>query len=95
MYLTHFGRVTETEHLARALVDSIRRLEEIALRHEGSDDRTAAIEHEMLDWLVSGCRAHGVTLDDERLTALLMPDVELNTQGVEYWLDHGRDRSTA
>ena len=44
----------------------------------------------MMGWLVNRARAHGVTLDDAELDALLRPDVVLNTQGIEFWLDHGR-----
>lgn len=88
MYLTHFGRVGDTRRLAADMIAGVHKIEEIALRHRDSPQRTAAIEREMLDWLVAGCRAHGVTIGDDRLTALLQPDVELNTQGVEYWLDH-------
>jgi glyoxylase-like metal-dependent hydrolase (beta-lactamase superfamily II) len=88
MYLTHFGRVPATDRLARRLIAGVRKLEEIARRRQDSPQRTADIESDMREWLMEACRAHGVTFSDERLAALLQPDVELNTQGVEYWLDH-------
>ena len=42
----------------------------------------------MLAWLIAETRAHGVTLSESRLVAVLEGDVKLNTQGVEFWLDH-------
>ena len=40
--------------------------------------------------LVERARRHGVTLGDEDLLEVLRGDVVLNTQGIEFWLDHGR-----
>lgn len=88
MYLTHFGRVGDVERLSLDLLAGVDRLVEIAERHADSDDRTAAIQDDMLAWLKQATRDHGVTLPDEALEALLMPDVQLNTQGLEFWLDH-------
>jgi len=42
----------------------------------------------MLEWLMQAARAHGVNLSEQRLLDLFTPDVSLNTQGIEYWLDH-------
>jgi len=88
MYLTHFGRVTETARLAQQMLDGVHKLEEIALRHEFATDRTEKILQEQKAWLVARCREHGVTLSDEELLAVICDDVVLNTQGMEYWLDH-------
>ena len=92
MYLTHFGRVRAVPRLARDMHDGIRRFVELAERYADADERTRRIEDGMMGWLVDRARAHGVTLDDAELDALLRPDVVLNTQGIEFWLDHGRTR---
>jgi hypothetical protein len=42
----------------------------------------------MRDWLCAACRAHGVRLPQQQLVAVLESDVNLNTMGIEYWLDH-------
>jgi glyoxylase-like metal-dependent hydrolase (beta-lactamase superfamily II) len=90
MYLTHFGRVGEVARLARDLGEHLDRFVEIARRHEGAGGaRTDAIQNELWDLLESGCRAHGVELPDKHLREVLWPDVVINTQGVEFWLDHG------
>ena len=44
----------------------------------------------MMAWLVDGARQHGVTLPDRRLREIFEGDVELNSQGIEFWLDHPR-----
>jgi glyoxylase-like metal-dependent hydrolase (beta-lactamase superfamily II) len=93
VYLTHFGRVGEIARLAGDMIAGVHRLVEIAERNLASANRRADIEDEMLDWLYAGCRAHGVILPHEQLVDLLESDVKLNTQGIEYWLDH-RDAAT-
>ena len=88
MYLTHFGRVGDSERLGGQLIAAVRKLVAIAERHATAASRTAEIEREMLEWLMQAARAHGVNLSEQRLLDLFTPDVSLNTQGIEYWLDH-------
>ena len=38
-------------------------------------------------------RAHGVACSDDDLREVFAGDVVLNTQGIEFWLDHGRERN--
>ena len=90
MYLTHFGRVQDVERLAGDMRDGVRWFVELAERFEKSDDRTRRIEEAMMEGLVERARRHGVTLGDEDLLEVLRGDVVLNTQGIEFWLDHGR-----
>jgi len=88
MYLTHFGRVEDTERLAGKMIAAVRKLAAIGEKHAASSSRRRDIEQDMLEWMVEGARAHGVTLPEPRLTEILMTDVSLNTQGIEFWLDH-------
>ncbi len=88
MYMTHFGRVTDTRRLAEQMIAGVTRLEEIALAHEFAENRTEKIIAEQKEWLFGLCRDHGVQLDDEQLAGIVWDDIELNTQGMEYWLDH-------
>ncbi len=89
MYLTHFGRVGDLERLAADMTAGVDMLVRIAERHRASEYRTAAIESEMLEWLMDAARGHDVALADEELREVLEGDVKLNTQGLEFWLDHG------
>jgi glyoxylase-like metal-dependent hydrolase (beta-lactamase superfamily II) len=87
MYLTHFGRVSDLERLAGDLRDGVRQLAEFGERFEKAAERSEAIAAAMMDWLVTRARAHGVELDDELLQEVFANDVELNTQGIEFWLE--------
>jgi len=88
MYLTHFGRVGDTEKLAARMKAAIRNLAEMGEKHAASRTRRQDIEYDMTEWLVGAIRAHGVSMQDSQLLDILRPDVSLNTQGIEYWLDH-------
>lgn len=88
MYLTHFGRVGQPGQLAQQLRQGLDNLLEIAERHATAAGRHEAIASDMLQWLSDAARGHGVLLGDAALQALLWPDVQLNTQGIEFWLDH-------
>jgi len=90
MYLTHFGRVSDVSRLATDLEQGIAQFVEWGERHAGDEGRSARIEDAMMTWLIEGARAHGVTLPDATLHQLFAGDVTLNTQGIEFWLDHGR-----
>jgi len=90
MYLTHFGRVTDTERLAEQMIAGVQKFEEIALANETTSARTDKIQQEVKSWLWAQCREHGVTHPDEELQCILWDDVVLNTQGIEFWLDVGR-----
>lgn len=89
MYLTHFGRVQDLGRLADDMRAGVREYAELGERFEDADDRTRTIEDTMMARLMERARAHGVTLDDAELRETFAGDVVLNTQGIEFWLDHG------
>jgi hypothetical protein len=60
----------------------------IARRHADAADRTAAVERDLYAWLSDRLDAHGFEPDPARRHAILDMDVSLNTQGLEFWLDH-------
>jgi glyoxylase-like metal-dependent hydrolase (beta-lactamase superfamily II) len=90
MYLTHFGRVQDLDRLAGDMRAGVDEYVELAKRFEGAHDRTRLIEETMMAQLMQRARDHGVTLDDEKLRETFAGDVVLNTQGIEFWLEHGR-----
>jgi hypothetical protein len=91
MYLTHFGRVENVQKLAAKMIEGVDEFVEFAERYKNHDQRRQKIESAMADWLLSGLREHGVSLSEEQCLQILQPDIKLNTQGIEFWLDH-RDR---
>jgi glyoxylase-like metal-dependent hydrolase (beta-lactamase superfamily II) len=88
MYLTHYGRVDDVQRLADDMIRSVDVLVELAERYKNDTQRQQKIEDGMRDWLMAGIREHGVTLSDADCLEVLMPDVKLNTQGIEFWLEH-------
>jgi hypothetical protein len=80
--------VGEIRRLAGDLQSGVDRLVDIALRHRGRSDRAGAIQDDMMDWLLQAARAHAVELDEGVLREVFKGDVDLNTQGLEFWLDH-------
>jgi glyoxylase-like metal-dependent hydrolase (beta-lactamase superfamily II) len=91
MYLTHYGRVDDVQRLAIKMLEGVDMLVGFAERYKDDDQRTQKIETAMTDWLMKGLREHGVILAEDRCLELLRSDVELNTRGIEIWLDR-RDR---
>jgi glyoxylase-like metal-dependent hydrolase (beta-lactamase superfamily II) len=88
MYLTHYGRVTDTVRLAGQMIAGVSRLEEIALANETVENRTEEIQKQHRAWVYELCREHGVALSQQELDEVIWDEVELNTQGLEFWLDH-------
>ena len=91
MYLTHYGKVDDVQHLAKQMIEGVDKLVEFAERYKNDSLRTQKIETAMRDWLLDKLRKNGVTLEEETCVDLLRSDIVLNTQGIEFWLDH-RDR---
>ena len=90
MYLTHFGRVCDLPRLAADMRVAIGRFVEWGETFAKHEQRRNRIEEAMMSWLIEGARAHGVTHSDASLREIFNGDVLLNTQGIEFWLDHGR-----
>lgn len=90
VYLTHYSRV---ENIPKLAGDLHRRLDEfvaIAKRHVDSDDRTAAMAAAIRAYMKDELDAHGFTGDDDVREAVLGPDIDLNAQGLDVWLNRLR-----
>jgi len=92
MYLTHFGRVRDVERLSEQLIQGVEYFATLGERFDGHENRRLEIESGMLEWLMERALVHGVTYPEVTLREIFMGDVVLNTQGIEFWLDHGRQR---
>jgi len=90
MYLTHFGRVRDVRRLAEEMRAGVREFAAYGECFEQAENRTQKIEEAMMDGLFERARAHGVSLGEDELRETLAGDVILNTQGIEFWLEHGR-----
>lgn len=93
LYLTHYSRVTGLARLADDMHRGIDDHVHIATKHAESDDRGTVLRAALFDYLAERARAHGVEANDARLHELLDMDVDLNSMGLEHWLDHGSPTS--
>jgi glyoxylase-like metal-dependent hydrolase (beta-lactamase superfamily II) len=93
MYLTHFGRVEELERLAADLHECVNDFVALARKHDDTPDRGALIRQGMFDYLSGRLEKHGFEGDAARRHELLDIDIELNSQGLEVWLDRGPPKS--
>lgn len=90
MYLTHFGRVKDVERLAQDMTSSVEKFAALGEQFDGDENREQRIQSAMMDWLMERARRHGVEYGDSKLREVFAADVILNTQGIEFWLDHKR-----
>jgi glyoxylase-like metal-dependent hydrolase (beta-lactamase superfamily II) len=84
---THFGPVTDLERLAADLHAEVEALVAMGRRHADAPDRTRRIQSEMFDHFSRRLDEHGYAGDDERRHRFIDADVDLNTQGLEVWLN--------
>ena len=91
MYLTHFGRVQDVQRLADDMISSVERFVIFGEQFDGDENRQDGIRSAMMEWLMARARQHGVAYSDDKLREVFANDVILNTQGIEFWLDHGRE----
>jgi glyoxylase-like metal-dependent hydrolase (beta-lactamase superfamily II) len=87
MFLTHYSRVTDVEKLAQDLFVQIDAMVAIAYTHAADTDRHILIADALANLYVTRARAHGCAFDAAHVRELLAMDIELNTQGLEVWLD--------
>lgn len=90
LYLTHYSRVVPTE----AAIGQLRRLLEghlaiaEALAGAPAEERERRIHEGITRLMLDELRADGCTLPDAEALAVLAVDLELNAQGLVFWLDH-------
>ncbi|ANB02638.1 MBL fold metallo-hydrolase [Ectothiorhodospira sp. BSL-9] len=89
MYLTHYGRVEDLPRLRVEQHEMIDAYVNMARAHADiGEGRHEALVEGMMALLVTRLRAHGCHMPESRIRELLGMDVELNVQGLEFWLDH-------
>jgi glyoxylase-like metal-dependent hydrolase (beta-lactamase superfamily II) len=89
MYLTHYAQLTDLPTQAANLRRRLDAQVAIAEAHAaGGQNRHAAIKAETTAYLLAELRAHGCQLPEAAMLEVLATDLELNAQGLAYWLDH-------
>jgi glyoxylase-like metal-dependent hydrolase (beta-lactamase superfamily II) len=87
LYPTHYGRIEDVRRLADDMHEQIDAVAAIALACDGHKDRHAAIARGLEALFARRASRHGWKGSRDRLRELLGGDIELNTQGLEVWLD--------
>ena len=89
MYLTHYAQVTDLPAQAADLHRRLDRHVEIAESHASAgESRHAATKQELTAYVLAELRSHVCTLPEATLLDILATDLELNVQGLTWWLDH-------
>lgn len=86
-YLTHYSRVRNLDRLADDLHLGIEAFVSMAREHADEPNRTERIQEAMFAHWCEALERHGYTGDRDTTWSILQLDVDLNTQGLEVWLD--------
>lgn len=87
VYLTHYSRVDDVQRIAAELHESIDDYVRIALDNEQSEQRQPKIASDLFAYMCARLSAHGFSADRDTLWSILHIDVELNSQGLDVWLN--------
>ena len=90
MYLTHYSRAgqdaRDVQRLGALLLAQMDEMVALALRLPDDAARHATLVRGLGEIHLKSLRAHGCTLPDEHILAMLDLDLELNAQGLAIWL---------
>lgn len=91
LYLTHYSEVGgNLDRLAADMHKGIDAFVSMAREYANKEKRTEALQAAMFEYFVNGLGEHGFKGDRDIMWSILNIDVDLNTQGLEVWLDqHG------
>jgi len=91
MLLTHYSRVVDVARMADDLRRQVGELVALGRAEDGKTDRAARLRRGVEELFLGWVADHGTPLPPESVRELLAVDVELNSQGLEVWLDRERD----
>lgn len=87
VYLTHFSRLAPPAELGRKLLELLDQYVAIALAASDREDRTTRIRDGLTALLLTEAHRHGCRLGDAEILDIWRLDMELNAQGLAFWLD--------
>ncbi len=93
VYLTHYSKVDELQRLAGDMHECIDDYVAMALANEHANDRQAALQHAMFDYMCGRLEAHGFKGDRDAMWSIMHIDVGLNAQGLDVWLKRRKKSS--
>ncbi len=90
LYLTHYSEVRDLNRLAADMHAGIDAYVGMARANANAKNRSKVLQEAMFEYFVDGLTKHGFKGDRDSMWSILNIDVNLNTQGLEVWLDnHG------
>ena len=89
IYLTHYAEVRDLRRLAGEMKDRVRAFADLGRQHAKAPDRAWKLRTGMYALLSRWLDEHGFPADAKKRHWLLEDDIELNSQGIEIWLDRG------
>ncbi|KAF0163905.1 MAG: beta-lactamase [Rhodocyclaceae bacterium] len=87
VYLTHFSRLAPPAELGRKVLALLDRYVAIALAASEDEDKTARIRDGLTALLLKEAHDHGCRLSDDEILDIWHLDLELNAQGLAFWLE--------
>lgn len=87
VYLTHYSRVRDLDRLAVDMHEGIDAFAAMALAHADAANRTELLQAAMFEYIKGRLLKHGYKGDRETMASTLSIDIDINTQGLEVWLD--------
>ncbi len=87
VYLTHFSRLAPPAEIGREVLRLLDQYVAITLAASKDEDKTARIRHGLTELLLNEAHTHGCRLGDEEILDIWHLDLELNAQGLAYWLE--------
>ncbi len=87
VYLTHFSRLAPPAELGRKVLDLLDQYVAIALAASEDEDKTARIRDGLTALLLREAHRHGCQRSDKEILDIWHLDLELNAQGLAYWLE--------
>lgn len=89
MYLTHYAQLADPPAQAANLHRRLDAHVAIAEAHANDgENRHTATKQELTAYILAELRNHGCTLPEAAILDILATDLELNVQGLTWWLDH-------
>ena len=87
VYLTHFSRLAPPAELGRKVLALLDQYVAIAFAASKDQDKPARIREGLTALLLNEAHAHGCLLSDVEILDIWRLDLELNAQGLAFWLE--------
>jgi len=90
LFLTHYSRVGHLERLATQMHEGIDAYVKMAREHEHDENRIESLQNGLFDYYAQRLAEHGFNGDADAIRAVLGIDIDLNSQGLDVWLERAK-----